>query len=616
MKPSQEWTQHAHDAQHTGYTPEVVPPPWRLRWIWNGVDSQGRVAKVTTGGSLPRNVQPVTGGGRVYIAAGVDGVYALNALDGRTLWRRGGIGEVRSTVAYDADTQSVYALAANGNLYRLEAKSGLVRGVFRSNRSSTLPLPPVVFGSRIWFAMGDSLFCVNKFSMRQAWRYSLGSPAATPPAFSMTRNLVVAACDDLSVHGVDASTGARRWRTVLPNYFPGDPAVQLRNGWPVIADRAGVALIKLRLPWETLWADWPQTNAAIRQFLTQNPQHQALYVLRLDDGAIPYIANVGHGGYGDSDYLPMGPQPVVKTFPNGKQVVYTVVRARHAYDARWDSHFGEMMLDDSTVPGLQGGDIRFIAYDHPPGSSDPFLLTDEQPYVSMAGDYLFGGHWEAGLALRIVDRSSARGSFTNKITSERLPTIATSQDSTACPFSPSHYCASNLENTRPYDRGFYIYYNQGAVYDQYWSEYACHVVSGGNLYFRSCDGAIMALTSGEPTAAVRWRPEVAHAPEPARPAPPPVIPHTQARDYAGCATRVEGELRHIVNNGKQVLLGFHSPHQGHFKVLIPKAHWASFGGAPDKRYRIGQRVRVQGAIAWYQGDPAVYAHTPQQIEVG
>ncbi|MDW8321310.1 MAG: hypothetical protein RMM08_08100, partial [Armatimonadota bacterium] len=31
-----EWNQHAHDAQRTGYTPQVVPYPWRLRWIWNG----------------------------------------------------------------------------------------------------------------------------------------------------------------------------------------------------------------------------------------------------------------------------------------------------------------------------------------------------------------------------------------------------------------------------------------------------------------------------------------------------------------------------------------------------------------------------------------------------
>lgn len=611
-----EWSQHAHDAQRTSYTNQTVPPPWRLRWIWNGVDSQGRVAKVTTNGSLPRNVQPVTGGGRVYVVAGVDGVYALSEVNGRTLWRRGGIGDVRSTAAYDHDTQSVFVVSSNGNLYRLDAKTGAVRGVFSSNQSSGLPLPPAIFGNRVWFSMGNSVYCVNKSTLRQVWRYNTGSTVATPPAYSVSRNLVVVGCDDLSVHGIDGSVGTRRWRsTPTPGgYSPGEP-VEFRYGWPVIAENAGVVLIKARLGWERLWVDWPQTNTALRQFLTQNPQHQALFALRLDDGSAPFICHVGHGGYGDGDYMPMGPQPVVKRFPNGKEVVYTVIRATHVYDARWDSHFGEMMLDDTTVPGLLGGYVRFIAFDYPPGSSNPFLLTDEQPNVSMAGDYLFGGHWEAGFALRILDRSNARGSFTNKITSQRLATIVTSQDNTGCPYTPSHYCASNLEGGRPYDFGFYIYYGQGAVYDQYWSEYACHVVSNGNLYFRSCDGAIIALTHGQPTASRVWTPETARQ-QPAPSRAPETIPHTQAREWAGCATTVEGVLQYVFNNRKQVMLAFHHPHQGHFKVIIRKEDWERFGGTPERLYRAGQAVRVVGTIAWYQGDPAVYATTPEQITIG
>lgn len=609
-----EWSQHAHDAQRTGYTPQAVPPPWRLRWIWNGVDSQGGVAKVTTGGSLPRNVQPVTGGGRVYVAAGVDGVFALSEINGRTLWRRGGIGDVRSTVAYDHDTQSVFVISSSGNLYRLDAKTGAIRGVFGSNQSSALPLPPAIFGDRVWFAMDNSVYCVNKFTLRRVWRYNAGSAVTTPPSYSVSRNLVVVGCDDLSVHGMDGSTGTRRWRsTPVPNVHPPDAPVEFRYGWPVIAENAGVVLIKARLSWDSMWVDWPQTNAAMRQFLIQNPQHQALFALRLDDGASPFICHVGHGGYGDGGYMPMGPQPVVKRLPNGKEVAYTIIRAKHVYDPRWDSHFGEMMLDDSTVPGLLAGYVRFIVFDYPPGSSDPFLLTDEQPNVSMAGDYLFGGHWEAGFALRILDRSDARGSFTNRITSQRLATIVTSQDNTDCPFTPSHYCSNDLENTRMYDFGFYIYYGQGAVYDQYWSEYACHVVSNGNLYFRSCDGAIIALTHGQPTASRVWTPEIARSKPAPRPAPE-AIPHTQAREWAGYTTSVEGVLRYVFNNRKQVLLGFHHPHQGYFKVLIRKEDWARFGGAPEKRYRVGQAVRVQGKIEWYQGDPAVYATAPEQIE--
>jgi len=384
-------------------------------------------------------------------------------------------------------------------------------------------------------------------------------------------------------------------------------------------------LIKVRLDWGTLWRDWPQTNSGMRQLLTTYPGEQALFVLDLDDGSVPYIANVGHGGYGDNDYLPMGPQPVVKRLPNGKEVVYIIIRARHAYDSRWDSHFGEMMLDNTTVIGLQGGDVRFIAFDWPPGSSDPFLLTDEQPNVSMAGDYLFGGHWEAGFALQILDRSDARGSFTNKITSQRLSTVATSQDDTgACAFSSSHYCASGLTNTREYDFGFYIYYNQGAVYDQYWSEYAAWVVSNDNLYFRSCDGAIVALTGGNPQSAIRNTQNVSNVQYAAAPqetyqpialSPTAVIPYTQARAWAGRTATVTGTLRYVFNNGKQVLLGFSDPHRGTFKAIIRQADWGRFGAPPEQLYRVGQRVALIGRIAWYQGDPAVYVTAPEQIRV-
>jgi len=617
---SQEWSQHAHDAQHTGYTAQTVPHPWRLRWIWNGVNASGGVSKVTTGGSLPRNVQPVTGGGRVYIAAGVDGVFALSEATGQQLWRRGGIGAINSTVAYDADTQAVFALSANGTLYKLRASDGAVLGQFATGQSSNLPLPPAVVSDRVFFSMGNSVYAVNKQTMGQIWRYNAGTglTVAVPPAYSPSRDLVIVATEpDLYVHAIRNADGARQWRVrpVHSSRSFEDPT-EYRYGWPVIAESAGYVLIKVRLDWETIWQDWPQTNSEMRQFLRENPDQQALFVLDLDDGRVPYIANVGHGGYGDSGYVPMGPQPVVKRLPNGKEVVYIIIRAKHAYDPRWDSHFGEMVLDNTTVSGLTGGDVRFIAFDWPPGSEDPFLITDEQPNVSMAGDYLFGGHWEAGFALRILDRSDALGSFTNRITSQRLYNVVTSQDNTgACAFSSSHYCASGLENTRMYDFGFYIYYNQGAVYDQYWSEYATWVVSNDNVYFRSCDGAIVALTSGNPVGAASV-PVVTPSPSPAPDErPSAVIPHTQARQWAGQTVTVTGTLRYVFNNGKQVLLGFSDPHQGSFKAIIRQADWASFGGPPERLYRAGQRVEVVGRIAWYQGDPAVYVTAPEQIRV-
>jgi outer membrane protein assembly factor BamB len=617
--PPEEWSQHAHDAQRTGYTPQTVPYPWRWRWSWNGPNASGGVAKVTTGGSLPRNVQPVTGGGRVYLAAGVDGVFALSEATGRQLWQRSGIGAIRSTVAYDRDTNAVFAVSANGRLYKLRAQDGAILADFNAGQTSDLPLPPAVLSDRVIFSMGNAVFAVHKQTMHQLWRYNAGATVATPPSYSPSRNIVVVATEpDLYVHAINNADGTRTWRVrpVHASRTFGDPT-EFRYGWPVIADGAGYVLVKVRLDWETTWRDWPQTNSEMRQFLIQNPGYQALFVLDLDDGSRPFIANVGHGGYGDSGYMPMGPQPVVKRLANGREVVYTIIRARHAHDPRWDSHFGEMMLDSETVSGLQGGDVRFIAYDYPPGSADPYLLTDEQPNVSMAGDYLFGAHWEAGFAMRILDRSAARGSFSNKITTQRLATIATSQDNAgACSFSPSHYCPGGLENTRFYDAGFYIYYRQGAVYDRYWREYASWTVSNENVYFVSADGAVVALTSGNPQASDVSSLPLVEAP-PSLPDPQPVatIPYTEARAWEGRMVTVTGTLRYIFNNGKHVLLGFSNPHQGSFKALIRKADWERFGGRPEARYQVGQEVRVRGVIAWYQGDPAIFVTTPEQIEV-
>ncbi len=611
-----EWHQHGHNAQRTGYTAQVVPPPWRWVWAWNGPDSGGGVAKVTTGGSLPRNVQPVTGGGRVYIAAGINGVVALSETTGATLWQQSSLGDVRSTVAYDPITQAVFALSAGGVLSKLRASDGAILGQFSSGQSSSLPLPPALLSDRVVFSMGNSVYALQTATLQLLWSYNAAATVAVPPAYSPSRHLwVVATEPDLYVHGIRNSDGTRAWRVrpVHPSRNFSDPT-EYRYGWPVIADGAGLALLKVRLPWQTLWRDWPQTNAGMRQLLTQYPEEQALFVLDLDDGSVPYIANVGHGGYGDSDYLPMGPQPVVKRLPNGKEVVYIIIRAKHAYDSRWDSHFGEMVLDDTTVPGLQGGDVRFIAFDWPPGSSDPFLLTDEQPNVSMAGDYLFGGHWEAGFALQILDRSDGRGSFTHKITSQRLATVATSQDDVgACPFSASHYCPSGLLNTREYDFGFYIYYNQGAVYDQYWSEYATWVVSNNRIYFRSCDGAIVALGAGNPTGPEDVAVTAALPPPPPDLSPVALIPVEQAREWAGRTVTVTGTLTQVINNGKQVLLTFTRPHQGHFKVIIKADQWWRFPQKPDDMYHPGQQVEVSGPIRWYQGDPVIFATHPGDI---
>jgi len=615
----------------------VVNTPWRWKWAWNGPDANGGIVPGKT--VLPRNVQPVTGGGRVYIAAGARGVYALNDSDGSQAWQATAVGTVNSTVAYDAATQAVFVVSSNGTLYKLDAANGAIAGQFSSGQASTLPLPPAVIADRVFFSMGNNVYAINKSNLAQLWSYNAGAAVHTPPAYSPSRDRVIVVTADLYVHAIDNSNGAQAWRVKPTPRNGGDPGAssttlaESQYGWPVVAEGHGMVLVKYRLEWEALWTwnPWPTDNASMRSNLRSRPDQQALFALSLDTGTTQFIANIGHGGWGDGGYLPMGPQPVVKGFADGSEVVYTVIRGSSLYDGRWDSKFGEMVLDGTTVAGFGAGDVRFIYYDWTGQDNpwpNPYLITDEQPFVSMAGDHLFGGHWMAGYATKIGDRINHSGLFGDPISTTPVPQIVNS--STTCAFSPSHYCATETfqdGDTRGYGpTAFYIYYNQPGVYDQYWSGYAGWVVSNNTLYFVSTDGAVVALENGNPglglesdsgkAATIGVDAQVDDSGSRAKiPSGPQVISYLDAREHAGEIKTVKGTIKEILNNGKAVYLGFKKPHTGAFVVRILKEDWGNFATAPEKQYQIGQEIQVTGKIEWYQGDPVIYVQEPAQIEV-
>lgn len=623
---SSEWSQHNHDAQRTGYAPESVPTPWRWAWSWNGPNSSGGISGGKT--SLPRNVQPVTGGGRVYIARGAPGVIALRETDGGVLWTADPGGDAVSTPAYDAGTDTLYVGCTDGRLYRLDARNGSVLGSFAA--TAGISLAPCLVSDTVYLSAGTRVHAVDKTDLAERWSYDAGSRVDTPPSYSASRDRVFVVSQDLYVHAIEAPSGARAWRVKPTPRNGGDPGdngkslAQALWGWPVVSDLHGYVLVKYRLDWQTLWTwnPWPTTNSAIRTNLTNQPREQCLYVLDLDDGSVPFVCNLGHGGWGDGGYMPMGPTPVLKRLSGGGEVVWTVIRGTQAADGRWDSYLGEMVLDASTVSGFGPGEVRWMD-----SWSGSFFPTDEQAFVTAAGDHIFGGHWMMGFARRVIDRSAGRGSYSNPIQTESLPQVVTS--SSSVPFSSSHYSSSTLTqdgDARSIPYGFYIYWGQGAVYDSYWSSYACWVVSNGRVYYRSCDGAVVCLESGNPTARAARRAgseAASRRPAPPRPAGRSIAPE-EAGAFAGAEAVVEGTVQYVFNNGKTVLLGFRHPHQGFFKVQIPRAVGERFGssgfGARMGRnletfVREGDAVRVRGRIEAYQGDPAIFVRRPEDIEV-
>jgi uncharacterized repeat protein (TIGR01451 family) len=507
-----EWTQHAHDPQRTGYSPENISRPWRYKWQWNGADDNGH--SVTDWVPMRILVQPITGGGRVYVVAGevggaADKVYALAQSDGHVIWNKAPGGELSTTPAYSEGY--LFVASENGTLYRLNASNGQAVDSFSAD--SPLETPPLLVGNRVYLtSRNGTLYAINKDTMNRIWTYSAGAQAATMPAYSATRNIIIFCDRELYVHAVDTN-GKRVWRVKPTNREPfyGHPTAEdmganqasFDYGWPVVADGQGVVFVRLRLNWNTLWngpgygGSYPTTNAAIRQFLEDNPNQQCLFALNLDNGSPAFTPAVGNSAFeGDhSVQLIMGPQPAVRRLGNGKEVAYIIWRngqVSPGSDGRWDATMGEMVLDSSTVSGYQAGDLRFV--------STQFIPTDESGPVTVAGNFVFHGHWLVMCSSDLGDRSGG-DSYGNAIGEIGPYVIWAQAGGTGCSFNAdTRWCSSLYTETdnRVFKNGFYVLYNEPERYwdssDPYAWNYAPYVVvSDGMIIIKSIDGAIFVL---------------------------------------------------------------------------------------------------------------------------
>src|SRR3989344_3007140 len=438
---SADWSQDAGNAQRTGYTAEDPLTPWTFRWSWNGPDANGG-----TGNHLydaTKEARTVMGGGKLYVPAGSHGLYAFNAQTGAQAWNITTT-SFNAAPAYDAATQSVFAGGTDGKIYKINATTGTF--VQSAPLGSPVNKAVLLNGSYV-FVLTDNgqLHKLSTASLAAAWAgpYVSNSTIATPPAYSQTKNVIVFATDDLYVHAVNDADGTRKWRVKPSPNSPGGTSQQTAGGaftgnqfdlgWPVIAEQHGIVFVRMQLTHQANLEGpnngrFANTNAENRTWLQQNPQWKNLFALNLDDGTEKFIPVVGYGSTEDwivslnSASGVMGSQPAVKLLPDGKEVAYIQFRngqTTPTTDFRWSGHMGEMVLDNTTVPNLVAGDLRFIsmASHHKPGNNSFVDIIDEENPITVAGNSLFHAHWAANEGIKILDRSDTRGlTFSNPIT--------------------------------------------------------------------------------------------------------------------------------------------------------------------------------------------------------
>ena len=265
----------------------------------------------------------------------------------------------------------------------------------------------------------------------------------------------------------------RKWRVKPTPNTAGFPN-EFDGYWPVIAEQHGIVFLRMRINHDAgLWGGpgksgiYPNSNAETRTFLQSKPELKNLFALSLDNGTEAFIPAVGYGGVEDlvnnAPYLDVGPVPVIRVLPDGKEVAYMVFRSGQSNppDGRWDSHMGEMVLDNNTVPGMVAGDLRFINWDW---ANTSVRVTDEQTPITMAGDTIFRAHWGASESFRITDRSNTRGlTFANPITTQKHPTVIRRMQSCNNFNAATHWttCGLTLFNDGRYwpGPGWWVYWN-------------------------------------------------------------------------------------------------------------------------------------------------------------
>lgn len=461
-----EWSQDAHDPLRSGYIAEYPEKPWNLAWTWNASDSSGGTSSHFY--NAPRDARTITGGSNVYAPAGSQGLFALAKSDGHIAWQFNAA-VVNITPAYDSTTGYLYIGGADGVVYQIDANTGEI--IDSVSVGSPINKSVLLVGSRVYVISDNGmLHKINSTTMNVSWSYDSNSIPSTALAYSYQKDLIVFGTKDLFVHAVNGTTGNVEWHVKPTNHQPVLPYTY--DYWPVIADNHGIVFIRLNIGMGGLWSGpgsgnmYPETNAEVRSYLQANPSLKNLFALNLNDGSERFIPAVGFGGVeslvNDNPDLESGPMPIVKVFSDGSEVAYEIFRSGQGNppDGRWDSHMGEMVLDDHTVSGLAAGDLRFVDF----GNSYTFI-TDEQCPLTMAGNTIFHAHWGASESVTLTDRNSNLGLVhDNPITSTKNPAVIRRIAAVSDYRPGSHYTSTGLtlyQDGRYWNGpGYWVYWNE------------------------------------------------------------------------------------------------------------------------------------------------------------
>lgn len=208
-----DWPQVQGGPQRWGYSPEKLDVP--LQDVW---------ARAFSSEKLHHEVQPVIGGGRLFVGTAMGTLYAIRAEDGQSCWTFTADGPILGSAGVEKG--KVFFGCLTGRVYALDAATGKPLWTFENGHRTGFSAAVLLAEGKVFVAdRGGSCYALDQTDGRKVWETHVGAPILMSSAYDNGRIFVAAT--DMRVRALDAGSGRILW-TSAP--LPGE---SFNSRWPV-----------------------------------------------------------------------------------------------------------------------------------------------------------------------------------------------------------------------------------------------------------------------------------------------------------------------------------------------------------------------------------------------
>ena len=208
---AEDWPQLGRTPQHTSYIAEGPKMPFKMMW------------RRGFGERMAYAVQPVVGGGKVYVGTKSGSLFEVDGTSGESKRILKAGGSILATAAYH--NGQVYCTSLDGFVYAVRAGEGAI--AWKRDTGFGISTAPLV--------AEDKVFAVNREGKAAAfdaesgkllWETELGAPCLGSPAYDKGR--VFVGTEDMFFHALGAKDGGKAWRSEKlygTSFLDGHPVV-------------------------------------------------------------------------------------------------------------------------------------------------------------------------------------------------------------------------------------------------------------------------------------------------------------------------------------------------------------------------------------------------------